>query len=270
MTRCGYNIHKMIGWGGTAVLCGVVLASGAIGRPSPAGGAWTDRLEALEPGNPIEYFELAEEVADAAAGPADSDLARQLFALAGVLDPSALGRSACLALADMEENELNRRRLLALAPLLGGGGIGQGPSLNPASPMAGMEEASTLLAVTEALSHYRRGRGNKALDSLDEPGAMELLTNCGHLLHGGTDRFLEDCRLYKGQLRPSLSEEDILRMLRLEIALLGGDDRPWSSELLISRARPLIEVDPNQLEEALGVDASLPIYRAGVWVAADR
>jgi hypothetical protein len=264
-TPCGRTL--------TPGLVCLLLIGLAAASPSPrrdAAGPWTDRLEALRPGVPTAYFELAEEVADQADDDAERSLARHLFALAGVLDRERLGRSACLALADLAEGEHDRRRLLALASLLGRGGIGQ-TSLTLAG--AGMSEApapTAVLALTEAFSQYRRGRGSQALAALRQPGAMDLLRACDPYLPGGANRFLEECRSFRGRVRPSLSQADEIRMLRLEMALLAGSDRPWSSALLYGRGQPLIEVDPDRLEETLGVDGSHPLYRNGRWVEADR
>ena len=223
-------------------------------------------LSELRPEEPMVYFELAEEIADAAEEPKQRALARRLFALSGVLAPEQLGRSACLALADMEEDEQARRRLMALASLFGSPDLSQvGAEDWGASPIE-KHTSSAVLAVTEAMSHYRRGMGSQAMAALRKPGVMELLEECEDHLPGGINRFMEDCKLYRGQLRPNLSEDHRVRMLRLEIALLTSSDRPWSSELLYGRGRPLIEVDPLRLEEAFGVDGSRPIYRDGKWV----
>jgi predicted GH43/DUF377 family glycosyl hydrolase len=55
-------------------------------------------------------------------------------------------------------------------------------------------------------------------------------------------------------------------MLRLEVALLSGAERPWSAELRLGGGGPLVEVDPGQLAETLGVDPGRSIYRDGRWV----
>ncbi len=218
-----------------------------------------ERLEALRPSRPIDYFELAEEIADEAGSPADLDLARHLFGLAGVLDPDRLGRSACLALADLEADDIGRRRMLALASMLDPRGAALPPSPDPG------DDPAAALAVAEALGHYRRGEGARAEAALRRAGAMELLESCGHVLRGGAKRFVEDCRLYRGSRRPQLGAEELATHLRLEAALLAGADRTWSGELLLSTGRPLIEVDPERIEEALGVDRSKPRYRNGLW-----
>jgi hypothetical protein len=257
---------RFIRWAvGASLVTACFVAEGRMRPQSPAPD-WTDRLEALSPALPMAYFELAEEIADVAEDESQRALARRLFALAGLLDRDGLGRSACVALADMAEDELHRRRLLALASLLGGGGIGQAASAPLGAGMGEAPDPAAVLALTEAFSYYRRGRGPQAMAALRTPGAMELLTSCEQYLRGGADRFLEECGRYRGQLRPGLSDGDEVRMLRLEVALLAGAERPWSSDLLYGRGQPLIEVDPDRLEETFGVDASRPLYCAGRWV----
>ncbi|MHC4589637.1 MAG: hypothetical protein ACYTAQ_09945 [Planctomycetota bacterium] len=156
-----------------------LLAAASSWWPQPAGtgggafdsrdeaGRWERRLEALSPADPMAYFELAEEVADTAGSESQVALARHLFGLAGALDPQRLGRSACLAIADLEPNEYAKRRLLALGALLdrrAGGFAGR----QPVGVVAIHPEAA--LAVSEALSYYRKGEGARALKLLDEPG----------------------------------------------------------------------------------------------------
>ena len=230
-------------------------------------GEWDQRLEALRPQEPERYLELAEEVEDAAKSEDDKRLARQLYALAGALEPERLGRSACLALAAMEENELAKKRFLALAALLPGMGGGAGAGANSAEGAIAAEwSPAAAVAVAEALSHYRRGDGSRALTALKEPGADQLLQQFSNMLPGGYQRFMEDCKAYKGQQAPTLSSADVIRMLRFESSILAGRDRAWSSELLLSAGQALIEVDPQRLEDSLNVDLTRPIYRSGRWV----
>jgi hypothetical protein len=244
----------------------IVLLVTAPSATPPEPGAWTARLESLRPEEPMAYFELAEEIADVATSADDQALARRLFGLAGALAPKPLGRSSALALADLAEDEAARRRLLALALLLGGADMR--PPAPAAAPLGIAAPPEAAMALVEAFSAYRRGRGAQAQSALRKPGAMELLEACDRFLPGGTRRFLEDCKLYRGQLRPSLSSEDIDRMLRLEVALLAGAERPWSSELLLTRGSVLVEVDPSDLEIEFGVDGSRPYYRGSRWVSA--
>jgi hypothetical protein len=228
---------------------------------------WRSRLESLTPDDAMAYFDLAEDVADAATTDAQRDLARTLFSLAGALDRQHLGRSAALALADMERDILAKTRLLALAALLH----------NRDSDMAWVEArgaanrlelgGEAALAASEAIGFYRSGDGARALSRLERPGAMALLQACSGGLRGGVAGFLEDCKHYRQQHPPPLTETAVNDLLRLENALLAGDRRPWSSELMLTGGRPLLEVDPDNLESAFGVDVSRPYHRAGRWVA---
>jgi len=231
--------------------------------------AWRERLEALRPREPLAYFELAEEVADAADDPSNRELARHLFGLAAVLDQDRLGRSACLALADLAEDVQTKRRLRALASLLGSDG--EFAIQNGESAEHGLIQFTpeAIIAVTEAISRYRKGQGAQAEAVLRKPGADELLKACDRLLPGGYNRFREDIKQYRGQARPTLSASDHLRLLHLEAALLAGTDRSWSSELLVTRGEPLIEVDPSRLAESLEVDDSRPYFRNGRWSERD-
>jgi len=250
-----------------ALLVMCVLGLGAVKQDAPGSRDFRERLEALRPENPLAYFELAEEVGDGAAGDVQRlDLARRLYGLAGVLDTPRLGHSACLALADLENQPHVKRRLVAMASLLGS----ERNVVNLLSDTAPTDtiDPRAALSVTEAFSHYRRGLGSRALSALRDQAAMELLQSIGHLLRGGTQRFLEDCKLYNGQVRPSLSEPLRANMLHLERALLSGEQREWSSELLLKAGVPLIEIDPRNprmLAELLGVDPEMNVWRGGRW-----
>lgn len=243
-----------------AVALTTVIGAGPGGAPDDAG-RWTARVETLDPDDPMAYFELAEEIAD--ASPQQRALAQHLFALAGVLDPPRLGRSACLALADLEEDAHAKRRLLALAALLDerAGGLMAGP----AGDVNSFDRAS-VLAVADALSYYRAGNGAKATAALHGSGAR-LILDTYETVFRGSERFLEDCRLYRGSRRPVIDEQDRIRLLRFEAALLEGEDRSWSGELLLTGGRPLIEVDPDRLEASFGVNGAKPCFRDGHWQA---
>lgn len=227
---------------------------------------WHDALHALSPRDPLAYFEVAEEILDASqsaeAGDGEElrDLARQLFGLAGAIDPSGFGRSACLALADLAHDRSERERFQALANLLPGRDL-----LSIWSPRTTDEPVapSDALALSEALGHYRQGRGNRALAVLQRHDTDRILDRFGHLLPGGPERFLEDCKHYTNGKKPTIFEGGIVRMLILESALLAGTERSWSGEVLLTAAQPLIEIDPDQLDQMLDADASRPYFVNG-------
>ena len=237
--------------------------------------SWLPRLELLSPNNPAEYYELAEEVSDAHGEAPGRDLARWLFAVSGALDPTRMGRSACLALADMESDAKQKRRLLALASLMGGGILlprtgetgtsGSGPTWVNAFASGSMLAAA--VAMSDGLGHYRRGEGAKALETFRKPGATELLMQFDRHLGpvGGAARILDDCKHFRGAARPTLSPDQLVGMMRIELALLSGTHRSWAGDLLLYNAHPLMEVDPERLAETLGVDATRVLYRNGKW-----
>ena len=254
-----------------AVASGVIAFAPAAqteNRAGPVWQPWREALCALNPSDPLAYIELAEDIVDA-AHTADTRsanelraLARQLFGLAGALDSSAYGRSACLALAELATDESERERFFALAKLL--------PSRDVLAswlPSAGDEPVSpsVALALSEALGHYRQGQGNRALSLLQKHDMDAMLARFGDLLPGGPERFLEDCKHYTGGRKPTIFEGGIARMLILESALLAGTERSWAGEVLLTSAKPLIEIDPSRLDEMLGVDASRPYFVDGQW-----
>jgi hypothetical protein len=250
---------------------------------------WSARLEALDPARPMEYFLLAEEVADAAAASSGSEaltrraLARQLFGLSAVLasadlvgagrtlglDEAKLTRSAALALADLAEDPGRAARLRTAAALLdrrGGTLLASPLATPPGDPQVGGQDGAAALALSEALSLHRRGQGPKVTRLLAHPGVAELLDAHGSMIDGGADRLREDARAYRGQARPSMKEGAVTALLHLELGVLAGRDRPWSTDLRMTRDQPLAEVDLTRLDELLEVDPSRPFWRSGRWV----
>ncbi|MEM7228825.1 MAG: hypothetical protein AAF432_08425 [Planctomycetota bacterium] len=221
-----------------------------------------ERLRALTPNDPMAYFELAEDLVDSPDSERDRELAQQLFGLAGALSPDLLGRSAALALADVEEDPGQKRRLLALADLL----AESRPGLQPRSSRARSHvDPAAAYAVATALHEFRNGYGPRAIRALEQVGATELLTTADDALRGGARRFIEDCNLYRGGQRPSLSSGEISSLMHLEAALLAGNDLTWTDELSLRGGVTYIEVDPEQLEQVFDVNADRPFYREGTW-----
>lgn len=224
---------------------------------------WEDRLTALTPDDPAAYFDLAEEIADAAQDEEDRALARHLFGLAGALDIDRFARSACLALADLNDDPTEKRRLLALARLLDERLGDQGWVTAPGAEAI---DAAAALALVESFSYYRRGQGARALALLDDGGGAALFARYADAI-GGEARFRENARRYRGGESPVKSDAEVGEMLLLESGLLAGGGRSWSADLLLHRGRTLVEVDPERIGEALGVDPSRSVRRNERWVA---
>lgn len=232
-------------------------------NPAVPASRWVSRLESLRPQQPRDYFEVAEEIADAARNPAEAALAEHLFRLAGALDPDGLGRSACLALSDLAATDAERARYRLAAVLLDRRGAAVVEEIGGPADDSGPGSA---LLLSEAMSLYRRGLGPRVIKLLDQPGVAALLDAHPTAIDGGPNRIREDAKSYRGQARPPLRAEAITSLLRLEVGLLAGRDRPWSSDLLLTRNAPLPEVDPGRLDTLFDVDATRSVYRGGAWV----
>lgn len=252
-----------------AILAIVVLGLGATvtSAIAPTGPArfWNDKLEALQPSHPLAYFLLAEEIADAASDAESKELARTLYSLSAMLATEQLGRSACIALAALAEDEQSKRRLTALAALLATGPGGQGDAAAFREHSWLEPEDAELLAFGDAISFYRRGVSSRAAARIERGGALALLRAVEDALPSGTVHNMVESSP-AARTRPQLSTAQTVQMLQVEAALLSGRDRSWSSDLALTRSYPLIEVDLTRLDDALGIDARRARYRNGRWV----
>ena len=244
----------------TGCLLMILLAATLSGLAMTAvPGQWDERLRALDPARPMDYFELGEEVADLAVTVEDRALARQLFGLAGVLDEATLGGSAALAIADLEEGKIARNRLLAAAELLAPTGTVELDRRRDT-----MFTVESRLAFAKALAALRRGDGSRAKRFLDKVDGD--LGGVPALFNGGIDRLRRDCLVFKGGLRPDLSSEDLETHLVAEIIALSPSSPGWGVELRESGAAPLMVVDLERLDRLFGVDPARPYWRSGAWV----
>ncbi|MBI1302265.1 MAG: hypothetical protein GC172_00480 [Phycisphaera sp.] len=221
-----------------------------------AAAAWESRLARLDPVRPLDYLELAEEVADAARDEEDRALARQLFGLAGALDPTRLGRSAMLALATLARDEPERQRALAAAELVGGRGLlREEARVDPAQ----------IESLARSFSYYRRGDGRRALAALRQGGGEELLDAVGAALPAGADGYREECKAMRGASPAPPDASTVLRQHEIELALRMGRSRAVSLDLALLGDDPLVEVDLADPGALWGVDPTRPWWREGAW-----
>lgn len=251
----------------TLMLCIAVTVTVSVAvDPADDVAQWDDQLRALSPDAPQSYFLLAEEVADASSSGASQALATRLFSLAALLAPDRYARSACLALAQLETEQHQKRRLLAAAYLLDDTPAGS-TFHNAGQAQQFALEPATALAISEAFSFHRRGLGDRARRHLTRRDGLEVLEQLD-ALPGGADRFLHETRTMPTGASRQVEVDDprLVAQLHLETALLAGESRSWSADHVLSRGQPLVEVDPDQLEQLLGIDATRPYYRDGRWV----
>jgi len=221
------------------------------------------RLEALDPAGPEDYFDLAEDVADRATGEDERQLARELFALAGVLDPERLGVGAALSLYDLARTDAERRRLLVLARRLEAARAG-----GPLRPGAAVRERDPEMAaaISAALAHRRLGEGRAARRRLDEAAAVALAERVLAELPGGWEAFAQSLERLEGDgATLPASRAARLRELRVERRMLSGESASVVEDLVVGQGRPLIEIDLDRLDLELGMDRGLAWWRRGRW-----
>ena len=219
---------------------------------------WTSQLEALDPANPLAYFELAEVIVDSA--PEDRAalaLARHLFGTAGQLDRVRLGASAALALAAVAPREEDAMRLRAVAlmldPMRGVGREAVGD---------GVVDGESAVDISKAFGGFRTGRGQGLRRVLGDPELRARLEPFDVMLGGLA--WLEEVS-GRVRTRPDLDEEELVRMLRVEVRFLEGKRPRWSSEVLIDGGGRLLEVARDEVGEVLGGDPQRPFYENGEW-----
>lgn len=268
--------------------------------PAPLPTWLTDRLAELRPAEPQGYFLLGEEVADAAsADPALLPTARTLFVLSLELDRrrggSALASSACLALADLERKDSDRRWLRALASSLD-----RRYAATDWSVSAGRTAPDeTAYKAASTLGLVRAGEGKMAEKLFNEAGVASMLTEFERMigtteatgaLHRlskamqvwpcpecGNERILWGpgesgpqarlCPSCGGNPGPRMSEEEFIAQLRFEAMLLSGIQRSWAAQVVTDQGAPLRDPDPSELAPIYSVDPSRTLWRHGRWTA---
>lgn len=222
---------------------------------------WNLRLKALDPERPIAYFELGEEIADSATTVDERSLARELFGLAGLLDRQALGQSAALAIADLEERPAARQRLRAAANLLADS------SQVDRESTRGLETSREgRLAFCRSLAALRRGDAARATRHLGKADARVVMEELAYVLPGGSARFQRDLKVYSGGLRPDLGKEELESHLVAESIALAPKQVNWSVMLRATGGAPLLVIDLERLDRLFGADPTRPYWREGRWV----
>ena len=153
-----------------------------------------ERLIQLSPSDPSGYFLLGEEARDEN----QLDLAVRLFVLAAALDGERYGRSACLALADIERQRnhpMEEGDLRSLASLLAGStGVDSSESLGIKEADRAYRRSASLLSAM--LGFYRQGEGQKALAALELNAATDRLVKEFGRSFGSIGQIISFCRNY--------------------------------------------------------------------------
>lgn len=211
------------------------------------------RLAALDPARPIEYLRLAEEIEARARTPQERQLARELYGLAGALDPVQLGASAALAQAALAEKVADRARLVRL-----GAALRPVPRASPSEPAL----TSGAARFAQLLGAYRRGQGPRARELLADPEVSAFVETFAAHFEGGAEGFRNAIAGLRD--RPVETPSRMLELMFLEEALLSGDDG-FVADLLRTNGEPLAAADPLRPGPEFGVDPELPRWRDGRW-----
>jgi len=213
------------------------------------------RLERLDPSRPFDYLELAETVHASARSGEDRRLARDLYGLAGALDPAALGASAALGQAALAESAIDRSRLIRIAAALGGSTRRESDSRDPSAAQ---------MRFVQLLGAYRRGDGSRARDLVNSGDVAPIVETYGAIFEGGAAGFRNAVTALRD--RPLDSESRRLDSMFLEQSLLSSG-RSFASDLIRSNGEALAACDPLDPGPELGVDRTKAWWRDGRWVA---
>jgi len=215
--------------------------------------AVAQRLAALEPVRPGDYLLLAEEVEARARTEDERALARELYGLAGALDPSHYGASAALAQANLAELPADRARLVRLAH-----------ALQPGSRRFTMDDTlpAATSRFTQLLGAYRRGQGPRARELIANAEVAALVDAFGESFEGGAAGFRNAIATQRDQ--PIETQARMLELMFLEEALMAVSDG-FVAELLRSNGEPLVACDPLRPGPELGVDPTRARWRDGRW-----
>jgi len=212
-----------------------------------------------------------------------------------------LGTSVCLGLAAVADRPDERRWLIALAKSMDqrwgelGGLAG--------APQRIADDASFEAATAIGLA--RAGEGRRAEALLDKPAVAELIAKYDNLptpdgaisgLMNFVRKAIRDwpvcpqcknkrvvpkgpgskpgevvlCDTCRGNPGPSISDDELVRQLRVESSLLHGAHRSWSAQITADGGAPLRDLDPAELAPTYGVDPAKPLWRAGVWTTPEQ
>ena len=231
-----------------------------------------ERLAELDPAEPKQYREYAEELAEKRRDPEARAAAIRLYQIAAVLDSEKLGRGAMLGMISLARSPQEEAKLRAAEYLL--------DPRHDASvlvPTTGIRTAPTaatrdaLRPLLRALQLARRGRGVQAKLLADQEAVQRQLKAFEEQLT------LEE--LYAACSTAKLSDAQLHKVLGLEIAIetkLAGESaetaalkaaqKPWSDAVARGEVAAMPSLDLERLTE---FDPRACLYRNGEWVRPD-
>lgn len=242
------------------------------------------RLAALDPADPMSYFELGEDVVSLFPGEGGYRLARELFALSYALDEAQGGRlglapSAALALAEITESPEERRWLLTMARTIREGGDRRDDDSGVSRERAQAAEALSLhrggeyqrLRPLLRRIELRRALRDAGLERADVEKLAALVERdaATDRDEGRVDRRTRDEEDLSphprngGNPGPGLSTDETVLSLRAELLLVGASPTSWASDLVVRSGAPARDLDPAEMLTTAGVRADRSAWSPG-------
>jgi hypothetical protein len=240
-----------------------------------------ERLAALDPAQPQDYREYADELAEKKLDPEARDAALRLYVIAayagqssGAPDAAHAALLGLVALARSAEEEARFRAAAYLADPRHDGALLRAAAPAPApafgagllTPPKAADNKAAHQKLLEAVHHARRGKGDVAGRLIERPDMAEELAAVASI--AGKDELLRICRakeLDDSQLRTLLALElaldPALAVERASPPAAGGDARSWS-QLLKAPQPPQKPLDLLHLTE---FDPRQSVFREGKW-----
>ncbi|TVQ77965.1 MAG: hypothetical protein EA380_06670 [Phycisphaeraceae bacterium] len=277
-----------------ALVCSVAPAQAPERRSSGVPNL-QQRLAALSPENPMDYFNLAEEIGYEMPMGVARELAQRLFALSAALDrrsasPEGLTHSVCIALAELATDADERRWLRSLAEAVREDG-GR-PSWRLRGEARQTDDTPEQFA--RAMGSFRGGDGATMRALMRRVDGEALLRDAGldHESASGVMRDLQrlvplmrplgpgrDGRVVRstrdgvqtveidpetgGNPGPGLTSSEFVDHLRAELVLLGAQPSTWSAQLMLDRGRVYRDLDPEALGAYFRIDVERSVWRLG-------
>jgi hypothetical protein len=229
-----------------------------------------ERLAALDPREPRQYLEYAEELAEKSRDPEAREAAERLFHIAAWLAEGPVRQSGVLGLAAMATSAEERRRLEAAAYLVDAGASRALAATTPVASTAPQVEPSVQTEVLAAVRLLRQGKSREAAERGKQPAvaaALDILSPGGAAPTLTAEQFAALCQLRE------LSPEHLRRLLTIELALMPGGTGelpatvapPAASWGQLARRNDLAPLPSLDLLHLTSHDPRACLYREGKW-----
>jgi predicted RNA-binding Zn-ribbon protein involved in translation (DUF1610 family) len=260
---------------------------------------YSSELERLVPHDPAGYLELAEEILDDKNDHDVRKLAIELCVMAHHLDihdggGTLVSSSACALLAAIPGNEAHAKWLRVISRML----ADESPDSSGDRTDVNMIDYALRYRIATLLGQLRSGDGAAAkaglskTDIIDSIRSLESMfislgiiadpdelgrqasrwpcPDCGNerivrRIVAGSGQSWRICASCGGVPGPRMFRSELLSSLRVESALLEGEQRSWAAQLSMDFGAPLVDPVPEAVALVFRIDPKLCVFRDGRW-----